>query len=116
MLLTNGLRPLYFLAEAIPQLIYIKFHHWDNNRGMYADGFYNSMIEHKDCHIRSPLIMFTCTAMRHVLLVWQQNKGIQPKDSKSMLKADRPDHWNNINHKNDDGKNASYCAATGRKL
>jgi len=115
-LLTNGQRPLYFLAEAIPRFIYIKSYHQANNHGKYADGFYNPMIDHKDGHIPSPLIMFTCTALRHTLLEWQKNKGVHPKASKSKLKADRPDHSNYFNNKNNCGKNASCCAATGRKL
>jgi hypothetical protein len=82
-LLTNGQRPLYFLLEVIPRVIYIKFYHRANNRGKYADGFYNSMINDKDGHIPSPLIMFTCTALRHGLLEWQKNKGVYPKASKS---------------------------------
>jgi hypothetical protein len=32
-LLTNGQLPLYFLVEAIPGFIYIKFYHWVNNHG-----------------------------------------------------------------------------------
>jgi hypothetical protein len=108
-LLTNGQRPLYFLSEAIPQFIYITFYHRANNRGKYADGFYNSMINDKDGHIPSPLIMFTCTALRHALLEWQKNKGVYPKASKSELKADRPDRLNYFNHKNDGGKIASCC-------
>jgi len=74
------------------------------------------MINDKDGHIPSPLIMFTCTALRHALLEWQKNKGVHPKASKSKLKVDRPDHSNYFNHKNCDGKNPSCCAATGRKL
>jgi len=74
------------------------------------------MIEDKDGHIPSPLIMFTCTALRHALLEWQKNKGVHPKASKSKLKVDRPDHSNYFNDKNDGGKNASCCTATGRKL
>ena len=89
--------------------MYIKFYYWANNPGKYADGFYNSMLNDKDGHIASPLIMFTCTALRHALLEWQKNKAVHPKASKSMLKADRPDRSNNFNHKNDGGKNASYC-------
>jgi hypothetical protein len=104
MLLTNGQRPLYFLSEAIPRFIYIKFYHHVNNRGKYADEFYNSMINDKDSHIPSPLIMFTCTALRHALLEWQKNKGVHPKASKSKLKADRPVRSNYFNHKNDGGK------------
>jgi len=74
------------------------------------------MINDKDSHIPSPLIMFTCTALRHALLEWQKNKGFHPKASKSMLKANRPDRSNYFNHKNDGGKIASCCAVTGRKL
>jgi len=87
-----------------------------NNRGKYANGYYNSLINDKDGHIPSPLIMFTCTALRHALLEWQKNKGVHPKAAKSQLKADRPDHSNYFNYKNDAGKNASCCAATGPKL
>jgi len=103
-------------VEAIPRFIYIKFYHQANNRGKYADGFYNSTINDKDGHIPSPLIMFTCTALRHDLLEWQKNKGVHPKASKSKLKADRPDRSNYFNHKNDGGKIASCCAVTGCKL
>jgi len=53
--------------------------------------------------IPSPLIMFTCTALRHALLEWQKNKGVHPKASKSKLKADRPDRSEYFNHKNDGG-------------
>jgi hypothetical protein len=112
-LLTNVQSPLYFLAEAIPGFIYIKFYHWANNRSMYAEGFYNSMIDDKDGHILSPLIMFTCTASRHALLEWEKNKGAHLKASKSKLKAERPDRSNYYNYKNDGGKVASCCAATG---
>jgi len=73
------------------------------------------MIDDKDGHIPLPLIMFTCTALRHALLEWQKNKGVHPKASKSQLKADRPDRLNYFNYKNDGGKNASCCAAMGRK-
>jgi len=93
-LLTNCQHPLYLLVEAIPQFIYIKLYHQANNRSKYADGFYNSMINDKDGHIPSPLIMFTCTALGHALLEWQKNKGVHPKASKSTLKVDRPDHSN----------------------
>jgi hypothetical protein len=74
------------------------------------------MIDDKDGHIHSPLIMFTCTALRYALLEWQKNKGVHPKASKSKLKAEKPDHWNYINCKNDGGKIVSYSAVTGRKL
>jgi len=83
---------------------------------MYADGFYNSMIDDKDGHIPSPLIMFTCTLLRHAPLEWQRKKGVYPKPSKTNLKADRPDHSNYFNYNNDAGKIASSCTVTGRKL
>jgi hypothetical protein len=112
----NGQRPLYFLAEAIHRFSYIKFCHRANNCGEYADGLHNAMIDNKDGHIPWPLIMFTCTALRHALLEWQKNKGVHPKASKSMLKADRPDRSNYFNYKYDGGKIASCCAVTGSML
>jgi hypothetical protein len=115
-LLTTGQHPIYFLSEAIPQFIYIKFYHRPNNCGKYADGFYNSMINDKDGHISSPLIMFTCTVLCHSFLEWQQNNGVHPKTSKSKLKADRSDRSNYFNHINGGGKNASCCSAKGPKL
>jgi len=60
--------------------------------------------------------MFTCTALRHALLEWQKTKGVLLKASKSKLKADRPVRTNYFNYKDNGGKNASCCAATGRKL
>ena len=104
------------MAEAIPRIIYIKFYHRANNRSKYTDGFYNSIINDKDSHIRSPLIMVTCTALCQALLEWQKNNGVLPNASKSRLKAERPDRSNNFNYKNDGCKNASCCAAMGRKL
>jgi len=74
------------------------------------------MINDKDGHIPSPLIMCTCTALRHALLESQKNKGVHPKASKSKLKADRPHCSNYFNHKNDGGKIASHCTVTGGKL
>jgi hypothetical protein len=74
------------------------------------------MINDKDGHIPSPLIMFTCTVLCHSFLEWQQNKGVHPKTSKSKLKADRSDLSNYFNHINGGGKNASCCSATGPKL
>jgi len=74
------------------------------------------MIDDKDGHIPSPLIMFTCTVWRHALLEWQKNKGVHPKASKSKPKAGRPDDSNYFNCKNDGGKIASCCAVMGRKL
>jgi hypothetical protein len=87
-----------------------------NNRGKYADGFYNFMIHDKDSHIPSPLIVVTRTALHHALLEWQKNNDVHLKASKSKLKADRPDHLNYFNHMNDRGKNSSCYAATGPKL
>jgi hypothetical protein len=113
---TNGQRPLYFRAEAILRCIYIKFYHRRNNHGKDADGFYNSLIDDKDGHIPSPLIMFTCTTLRHALPEWQKNKGVHPKASKSKLKAGRPNRSNYFNCKNDGGKIISCCAVTGHKL
>ena len=74
------------------------------------------MIDDKDGHIVSPLIMFTCTELRHALLEWPKNQGVHPKASKSQLKADRPDHSNYFNYKNESGKYTSFYAATGRRL
>jgi len=113
---TNGQRRLYFLAEAIPGLINIKFYHCTNIRGKYAAEFYNSLIANKDGHIPSPLIILTCIRLRQALLKWQMNNGVHPKASKSKLKLDRPDPSNYFNYMNNIGKNASCCAATGRKL
>jgi len=74
------------------------------------------MINDKDSHIPSPLIMFTCTALRHAPLEWQKNSGVHLKASKSKLKANRPDRSNYFNHKNDGGTISSCCPVTGRKL
>jgi hypothetical protein len=74
------------------------------------------MIDDKDGHIPSPLIMFTRTALHHALQEWHKNKGVHLKASKSKLKADRPDRWNYFNCRNDGGKNTSCCAEAGRKL
>jgi len=98
------------------QFIYTKFYHWANNRGKYAYGFYNSMIDNKDGHIPSPLIIFKSSVLRHTLLEWQKNKDVHPKASNSKLNADRPDRSNYFNYKNDSGKLASCCAVMGRKL
>jgi len=74
------------------------------------------MIDDKDGHIPSPLIMISCTALRHALLEWHKNKGVHSKASKSKLKADRADRSNYFNCKNVSGKIASFCAVTGRNL
>jgi hypothetical protein len=52
------------------------------------------MIDNKDGHIPSPLIMFTCTALRQALLEWQPNKGVYLKASMSKLEVDRPHQSN----------------------
>jgi hypothetical protein len=103
-------------VEAILWFIYIEFYHWAYIRGKYTDGFDNSMIDDKDGHIPSPLIMFTCIALRHALLEWQKNKSVHPKASKSKVKADTPDCSNYFNYKNDCGKILFCCAGTGPKL
>jgi hypothetical protein len=82
----------------------------------YDDGMYNSIIDDNDSHLPLPLIMLTCTALRHALLQWQKNKGVYPKASKSKLEADRPDCSNYFNCKNDGGKIVCCCAVTGSKL
>jgi len=115
-LLTNDQRPLCFLAEAITRFTYIKFYNRANHRSMYADGFHNSMIDNKDGHLPSPLIMCTCTTLRHALVEWQKYKGVHSKSSKFKPKADRPDPSNYYNYKNGSFKNASCCIATARKL
>jgi hypothetical protein len=103
-------------VESFPQSIDIKFYHWVNNGGRYADGFYNSMIYGKDSHIPSALIMFTCTVLHHAFLEWKKNKGVYPKASKSRPKAGRPDRSNHFKYKIQCGINASCCAAMGCKL
>jgi len=107
---------IYFLAEEILWLIYVKLNHPANNHPNYADGFYNCKIDDNDSHIQSPRNIFTCTALRHALLEWQRDKGIHPKDSKSKLKADQPDRTRYFNYKNDGGKNTSSCTAIGHKF
>jgi len=74
------------------------------------------MIDNKDSHIHLPLIMYTCTALRHALLEWQKNNGVHLKASNSKPKVDRPDRSNYFNNKNHGGNNPSCCTATGRKL
>jgi len=73
------------------------------------------MIDNKDGHIPSLLIVLTCATLRHGLLEWQTNKLVHPEVSKSKLKADGPDHSNNFNDKDDGGMSATCSAATGRK-
>jgi hypothetical protein len=55
------------------------------------------MIEGKDSQIPLPLVMFTCTGLRHAPLDWENNQGFQPKAFKSKLNADRPDLSNCFN-------------------
>ena len=87
-----------------------------NYCGKHAEGFHISIIDDKDGHIPSPLIMFTCTTLRHAHLEWQKNKGVHQRASKLKLKADRPERSNYFNYNTDGGKNAFCCAATGHKL
>jgi hypothetical protein len=87
-----------------------------NNCGKYADGCCNSIIADKDGHIPSPLIMFTCTALRYALLEWEKNKGVHLAASKSKLEVDRLDCFKYCNYKNDGGK-IEFCGAVmGCKL
>jgi hypothetical protein len=74
------------------------------------------MIDDKDGLIASPLIMCTCTALRHAHLEWQKNKGVHPKATKSKLKADTPDRSNNFNCKNHGRKIISCRDVTSHKL
>jgi hypothetical protein len=60
--------------------------------------------------------MFTCTALCHALLEWQNKKGVHLKGSKSKLIGYRPDHLNYFNYKNDGGKIAPCYIVTGFKL
>jgi hypothetical protein len=94
-------------VEAIPQIVYIKFHHWANNRCQYADGFCNSMIKGNNSHIPSPLIIFIYTALRHAVVQLKRNKCGYQKASKAQLKPGRPDPSNYFNQKYDSGKIAS---------
>ena len=82
----------------------------------YTDGFYNSMIDNKDGHIPSPLIMFTCTTLHHAFLEWQKIKGVPPKALESKFNVGSPQRSNNFNWMNNNGKTASRCARKGRKL
>jgi len=106
-LLPGGSKPGVYLHQILSSR---------DNRGTYADGFYNSVIDDKDGHIPSPLIMFSCSALRHALVEWQKNKGLHPKASKSKLNAERPDRSNYFTYKTDGGRKASCHAALGRKL
>jgi hypothetical protein len=74
------------------------------------------MIHDKDHYIPLLLVMFTCTALRHAHLEWQQNNGVHPKVSKSNLKTDTPDCSNHFNHNNHFGKIASCCTVMGNKV
>jgi hypothetical protein len=87
-----------------------------NNRGKYADGFYNSMIDDNDSHRPSPLTMFICTASPHALLELQNSTGVNPKASKLQINAHKPDCSNFFNYKIGGGNHAFCCAAMGRKL
>jgi len=73
------------------------------------------MLDDNNGHILLPMIMSTCTTLRHALLQWQKNKGVHPKASKSKLTADRSDCLNYFNYKDDRCKNTSCCATTGHK-
>jgi hypothetical protein len=87
-----------------------------NNHPKYANSLYYSMINDKDSHIPSPMIILTCTMLHHALLEWQKDKGVHPKASKSKLKADRADPSNNFNNKNGGGTDSSCCTVTCYKI
>jgi hypothetical protein len=90
-------------------LIYIKFFHRANNRGKYADGFYNFMISDTDGSIPAPLLIFTCTALRHALLEWKRNGGAAPKVKKSKLDPPvKQDPSKFFNYKNDGGRTRCF--------
>jgi len=113
---THSQDPLYFLAEEIPSCIYIEWYHRAYNRGMYADGYYECWMVHKDSCIPSQRIMFTSTALHHATLQWQKNSGFYSKASQWKLKVDKSDRSNYFNYKNGGGNNPLCCTATCRKL
>jgi hypothetical protein len=85
-------------------LIYIKFFHRANIRGKYADGFYDFMISDTDGIIPAPVMIFTCTALRHALLEWKKTCGAPPKVKRSKLDTPgKPDPSKYFNYKNDGG-------------
>jgi len=73
------------------------------------------MIDNMDSYIPLPLIMFTCTALRHSLQEWHKNKGVWPQASKVMLKAGKLDDSNYCNNMNDGGNNTPCCGTMGCK-
>jgi len=113
---TNLQHSLHFWLKVNKLLVYIKFYDQANNCGRCMDGFYHIMINHKDSHIPSPLIMCTCIALRNCLLGWQMNKHVHLKTSNSKWKEDWPDCSDCVNYKNDSCKITCCCTATGRKL
>jgi len=74
------------------------------------------MIDHKDGHIPSPLIILNCTKLGHALQDWLKNNSVHRKASKSKLNVDKPDLLNYFNSMNEGGKNTSCCSAMGPKL
>jgi hypothetical protein len=74
------------------------------------------MIEDNDRHFPLPLIIFTCIALHHTLLKWQQYEDVNPNASKRKLNADRPNRMNYFSYKNDCCKRTFCCAATACKL
>jgi len=56
------------------------------------------MFDDKDGYIPSPLIMCTCTMLRHAVLEWQKNIGVYSYAAKSMLKVGRRDRSNYLNY------------------
>jgi hypothetical protein len=95
--------------EAIMHFIYIKVYRGANNCSIYADGFYNSMINEKSSQIPSQLIIYTFTPLGHPLQEWQKNTDVHVKASKSKWQVARLDPLNYFNSKNQGGKTTSCC-------
>jgi len=59
-----------------------------NNHGNRVDGSYNSMIDDTDGDIPSPLIIITCTVLRHPLLKSQVAKDKRGSSENFQVKAE----------------------------
>ena len=110
----NMKRPLWFLTEAVPNFIYIKFFRRSNSRGKYADGFYNFMIADKEGQIPTPLIIYTCAAFRHSLLEWEKNGGAPPKARSKLETQAKQNPATYFNYKNDGGSTPSFLKRKSR--
>jgi hypothetical protein len=74
------------------------------------------MIDDKDGHIPSPLIMCVCTTLHRAILEWPKNQNVPLKDSKSKITVGRLDGSNYFNHKSDSSKIGCCCPAAWYKL